>query len=38
MTTADTLAWAPTRPAGHEWRAGLTPDREQELLQAWRAQ
>lgn len=31
-TVRDTLAWAGTRPAGHEWRAGLSSEREQELL------
>lgn len=31
-TVRDTLAWAQTRPADHEWRAGLKPEREQELL------
>lgn len=38
MTTiaADTLAWAQTRPADYELRAGLKHEREQELLQAWR--
>jgi len=36
-TIRDTLAWANTRPADHEWRAGLTPERETEALQAWRA-
>jgi len=34
-TIADTLAWANTRPADHAWRAGLTREREAELLQAW---
>jgi 2'-hydroxyisoflavone reductase len=32
-TVRDTLAWAAARPADHEWRAGLTPERERELLQ-----
>lgn len=32
----DTLAWAATRPADHEWRAGLTAEREAELLEKWR--
>jgi 2'-hydroxyisoflavone reductase len=32
-TVRDTLDWANTRPADHEWRAGLKPEREQELLQ-----
>ena len=31
-TVRDTLAWANTRPADHAWRAGLKPEREQELL------
>lgn len=31
-TVRDTIAWANTRPAEYEWRAGLKPDREQELL------
>ncbi|HAV78602.1 MAG TPA: epimerase [Anaerolineae bacterium] len=31
-TVRDTLAWAITRPADHEWRAGLRSEREQELL------
>jgi 2'-hydroxyisoflavone reductase len=31
-TVRDTLAWAATRPAEHEWRAGLKPGRERELL------
>lgn len=31
-TVRDTLAWANTRPADHEWRAGLKTEKEQELL------
>lgn len=31
-TVRDTIAWAGTRPPEHEWRAGLKPEREQELL------
>jgi 2'-hydroxyisoflavone reductase len=31
-TVRDTIAWANTRPADHVWRAGLQPEREQELL------
>lgn len=31
-TVRDTLEWAQTLPADHEWRAGLKPEREQELL------
>jgi 2'-hydroxyisoflavone reductase len=34
-TVRDTLAWAATRPAEHQWRAGLTPEREAELLKLW---
>ncbi len=37
-TIQDTLAWAKVRPADHEWRAGLPPQREQELLEAWQDQ
>lgn len=31
-TTQDTLTWANSRPADHEWRAGLSAEREQGLL------
>jgi 2'-hydroxyisoflavone reductase len=31
-TVRDTLAWAKTRPMDHEWRAGLTAEREIEAL------
>jgi len=31
-TVRDTLAWANTRSADHEWRAGLNSEREQKLL------
>lgn len=34
-TIADTLAWATTRPEDHEWRAGLSSEREAELLAEW---
>jgi 2'-hydroxyisoflavone reductase len=34
-TLYDTLAWHETRPADHVWRAGLSAEREQALLQAW---
>jgi 2'-hydroxyisoflavone reductase len=34
-TIADTLAWHRTRPADHEWKAGLAANREEELLAAW---
>jgi 2'-hydroxyisoflavone reductase len=36
-TISATLDWAQRRPADHQWRAGLTPQREQEVLQAWQA-
>ena len=36
-TIRDTLVWAAeARPADWQWRAGLAPEREQELLAAWR--
>ncbi len=31
-TIRDTLAWAATRPLQHPWRAGLTEERERELV------
>ncbi len=34
-TVADTLAWERTRPAGTPYRAGITRERERELLEAW---
>ncbi len=34
-TVRDTLAWDAARPADREWRAGLRPERESELLGAW---
>ncbi len=34
-TIRDTLAWHRTRPADYRWRAGLTPERESELLKSW---
>jgi 2'-hydroxyisoflavone reductase len=33
-TVRDTLEWAQTRPADHPWRAGLTAEREAEVLAA----
>jgi 2'-hydroxyisoflavone reductase len=33
-TVRDTLEWARTRPADHEWKAGLTAEREAEVLTA----
>jgi 2'-hydroxyisoflavone reductase len=35
QTVKDTLDWAAARPADHDWRAGLRPEREKELLAAW---
>jgi 2'-hydroxyisoflavone reductase len=34
QTVHDTLAWAQKRPASHEWRAGLTAEREADVLAA----
>ena len=34
-TVRDTLEWASTRPDNWEWRAGLTAEKEAELLAAW---
>jgi 2'-hydroxyisoflavone reductase len=34
-TIRDTLTWKATRPDDHEWRAGISRDREAELLQKW---
>jgi 2'-hydroxyisoflavone reductase len=36
-TVRATLEWNAARPADREWRAGLKPEREAELLQAWHA-
>lgn len=35
QTVRDTLDWDATRPAKYTWRAGMAPEREQELLAAW---
>jgi 2'-hydroxyisoflavone reductase len=35
-TIRDTAEWAATRGDEHEPEAGLAPERERELLQAWR--
>ncbi len=35
-TVRDTLEWARTRPEDHRWRAGMAPEREQELLDLWK--
>jgi 2'-hydroxyisoflavone reductase len=37
-TIADTLAWNATRPPEREWKAGISAERERELLEAWDAQ
>ena len=34
-TVRDTLAWSSTRPADHVWRAGLSAEREAEILHLW---
>lgn len=34
-TVTDTLTWLATRPADHTWRAGISRERERELLAAW---
>ncbi len=36
-TARDTLAWAESRPADYEMRAGLSPEKEAALLAAWEA-
>jgi len=36
-TVADTLAWLATRPADTVWRAGLSAEREAQLLAEWHA-
>jgi 2'-hydroxyisoflavone reductase len=33
QTVRDTLNWAAARPLEHPWRAGLTEERERELVQ-----
>ena len=38
QTIKDTLDWAKTRATDHSWRAGLTAEREKELLAAWHNQ
>jgi 2'-hydroxyisoflavone reductase len=37
-TVRDTLTWTNTRPDDWKWRAGLTPEQETLLLQAWHNQ
>ncbi len=34
-TIGDTIAWAATRSHDHQWRAGITLQREAELLREW---
>ena len=34
-TIDHTLRWAHSRPGDYEWRAGLSPAREAEVLAAW---
>ncbi|MCE7979567.1 MAG: NAD-dependent epimerase/dehydratase family protein [Caldilinea sp. CFX5] len=35
-TVRDTIDWHKSRSEPHQWRAGLTPEREAELLHLWR--
>ena len=35
-TVDATLAWLTTRPTDHQWLAGLEPERERALLNAWK--
>ena len=35
-TVQATLEWVASRPENHAWRAGITPEREAELLEAWK--
>lgn len=37
-TVRDTLKWAQSRPADHQWRAGLTAEREAQVLAAWKGE
>ena len=36
-TIRDTADWAATRGKDHKWRAGMTAERERELLAKWKA-
>lgn len=36
-TARDTLTWAKTRPDDHRWGAGLSAEKEQRVLEAWKA-
>jgi 2'-hydroxyisoflavone reductase len=35
-TVSATLAWAATRPEDHPWNAGISLEREIELLRLWK--
>jgi 2'-hydroxyisoflavone reductase len=35
QSAIDTLSWAKSRPDTHQWRAGLTLERESQLLKKW---
>ncbi len=35
QSAEDTLSWAKSRPDAHQWRAGLTLERESQLLKKW---
>ena len=35
-TVSDTLEFVKHLPAGHEWRAGMNPEKENEILTAWK--
>jgi 2'-hydroxyisoflavone reductase len=35
-TVGATMLWAASRPQDHAWRAGISPEREADLLQDWR--
>lgn len=37
-TVADTLAWENATPRENAWKRSLTPEKEAEVLQAWKAQ
>lgn len=37
-TVRDTLEWSRTRPADHTWKAGISAQREAELLGLWHAE
>jgi 2'-hydroxyisoflavone reductase len=35
-TVRDTLVWAQTRLTDHQWRAGISPEKERQVLDAWK--